>query len=176
MVAERVLARWRAALRTWREAVVVHSAWRRAGHGTGATERQRIVAAARDLVAAVRELPIDPRHVARLEREARPRASRIGAGDEVAPFEWPALDEVLDDVAVLGAAPARAALDVDRDPDCGVLRAILADGPKMLGAIERDRRCRVARRRASALLRAMQGEGIVRQTRPRGPWALVDEG
>lgn len=71
------------------------------------------------------------------------------------------------------AAPA--ALDVQHDPGCQAIRDLLRTGPRKLGEIATDRRCRIARRRVSELLAAMKAAGQVTQTSAKGPWRLLVE-
>lgn len=74
-----------------------------------------------------------------------------------------------------GVLAAKATLDVVNDPDCALLRDIVRASPRTLGQIATDRRCSVARRRASVLLAAMAARGMLMQTRTRGPWRWLSD-
>ena len=65
-------------------------------------------------------------------------------------------------------------IDLDHDPACVNLRAILKTGPKKLEAIANDTRS-PSRRRASTLLNLMARADMVCQTNRRGPWRLRDK-
>jgi len=72
------------------------------------------------------------------------------------------------------AASTRPAIDLNNDPACVSLKAILKSGPKLLGAIEKDHRS-PSRRRVSKLLKLMAGADMVGQTKSRGPWRLLNK-
>ena len=94
----------------------------------------------------------------------------------------PDVDLVVADVLHAMAADSRLEvsdrkkppIDLDNDPVCVALRAILQGGPKLLQAIAKDTRS-PSRTVANKRLRQMEAAGQVCQTRPRGPWRLLAE-